>query len=91
MTKKIVLKSLNRRVSESATYVEYEYSPVRAGIQQLQMICMAHENIKIKINKIKPKKATLTITGDKDVIADLFTMLALTDFSDKYCWKFKLF
>ena len=91
MTKKVIIKSVNRKISESRTLIEYEFTPIREGIQTIQMACLAHENIKFKISKITSRKATLIFTGYLEVINDLFTMLALTDFSDKFTWRFCLF
>lgn len=91
MTKKVIIKSIDRKIGQSNRFVEYEYSPVREGIQTIQMACLAHENLKFKISKIKIKKATLIFTGTEDAIDALFTMLALTDFADKYTWRFCFF
>lgn len=87
-SRKVVIKSIHRLINETSDYKEYAYAPIREGVQLIQMACMAKSGIKFNIKKITPRKAVLTFISDKDVIQDLFTTLALTDFIDKYSWRF---
>lgn len=89
MKKKVILKPRKRLVESVGLIDTYAYSYPRCGIQTIQLLA-ASKKCKIEISKISPMKAIFYIYGQEEEINQIFTTLAITDFSDKFKWKFRI-